>query len=379
MHAAATADKRSRMSDQICRWGILSTAGISRKNWHAIKNSGNGVVVAVASRDAAKAQAYIDECQSEVAFPQKPRAIGGYAELLASEDIDAVYIPLPTGLRKEWVIKAAEAGKHVMCEKPCGVSLADLEEMVAACDENDVQFMDGIMFMHSARMDALREVIDDGVSIGEMKRIGSQFSFRAPGDFMAGNIRTHSDLEPQGCLGDLGWYTIRFTLWAMKYAMPKRLSGRMISGHGQDGSPDQVPTEFSAELFFEGGVSASFYTSFLTEHQQWVNVSGTKGNLQVSDFVLPFYDSEVAFDVNNSHFDINGCQFNMERHSRRVPVKEFANNHPNAQETNLFRNFAKLALSGKPDSHWPEIALKTQKILDACMESARNDGALVEL
>ena len=367
------------MSDQICRWGILSTAGIARKNWQAIKNSGNGVVMAVASRSAVKAQAFIDECQAEVAFSPKPEAIEGYDALLAREDIDAVYIPLPTGLRKEWVIKAAVAGKHVMCEKPCGVTLADLEEMVAACDENDVQFMDGIMFMHSARLDALREVIDDGESIGEMKRIATQFSFRAPDDFMSGNIRTHSDLEPQGCLGDLGWYTIRFILWSMKYAMPTRLSGRMISGHGQEGSPDQVPTEFSAELFFDGGVSASFYTSFRTEHQQWVNVSGTKGNVMVSDFVLPFYDSEVAFDVNNSHFDQNGCQFNMERHARRVSVREFGNNHPNAQETNLFRNFANLAIGGKPDPHWPEIAIKTQKLMDACLESARNDGAYVDL
>ena len=107
--------------ENLCRWGILSTAGIARKNWQAIHNSGNGTIVAVASRDAAKAQQFIDECQADVSFATAPEAIGGYDELLGRDDIDAVYIPLPTGLRKEWVIKAAQAGKHVMCEKPCAI------------------------------------------------------------------------------------------------------------------------------------------------------------------------------------------------------------------------------------------------------------------
>ena len=100
------------------RWGILSTAGIARKNWEAIRNSGNGTITAVASRDAAKAQQFIDECQAEVPFDEAPRAIGSYDEIVTADDVDAVYIPLPTGLRKEWVIKAANAGRHMMCEKP---------------------------------------------------------------------------------------------------------------------------------------------------------------------------------------------------------------------------------------------------------------------
>jgi predicted dehydrogenase len=72
--------------------------------------------------------------------------------------VDAVYIPLPTGLRKEWVLRAAAAGKHVLCEKPCGLSLAEVREMTDACRENRVQFMDGVMFMHNPRMRRLREL-----------------------------------------------------------------------------------------------------------------------------------------------------------------------------------------------------------------------------
>ena len=139
------------MSEKKCRWGFLSAAWIGMKNWQSVALSGNGEIVAVASRDKAKAQAWIDECSSHVPFPNEPEAIEGYDSLLARDDIDAVYIPLPTGLRKDWIIKAAKAGKHVLAEKPCGVDLAEVEEIVSTCNEAGVQFMDGVMFMHSEK------------------------------------------------------------------------------------------------------------------------------------------------------------------------------------------------------------------------------------
>ena len=141
------------MSEDICRWGILGTAGIAKKNWQSLKTAGNARLVAVASRDTARAQAYVDECQAHVAFDPAPRAVGSYEELLARADVDAVYVPLPTGPRKEWAIKTAEAGKHLMCEKPCGGDVAEVEEIIAACERANVQFMDGVMFMHGKRLD----------------------------------------------------------------------------------------------------------------------------------------------------------------------------------------------------------------------------------
>ncbi len=100
------------MTERICKWGIMGTATIARKNWKSIWNAENATLVAVASRDATRSQTYIDECQRQVPFDPTPQAIGSYEELLES-DVDAVYIPLPTGLRKQWVIRAAQAGKHV--------------------------------------------------------------------------------------------------------------------------------------------------------------------------------------------------------------------------------------------------------------------------
>lgn len=366
------------MTAPLCRWGILGTANIARKNWQAIHNSGNGALLAVASRSTDRARQYIGECQQQVPFTPPPAACT-YEELLARTDIDAVYIPLPTGIRKEWVLRAAAAGKHILCEKPCAIHAADLTEMLAACRKHNVQFMDGVMFMHSKRLDLLRETLNDQHSIGPIKRITSQFSFLGQEEFLNNNIRVSSNLEPLGALGDLGWYNIRFTLWALNYLLPERVSGRILSAAKRADSSETVPIEFSGEMLFPGGISAGFYCSFLTQNQQWASISGTKGFLHVPDFVLPFYGCESEFTVTHAQFEVQGCQFHMEDHSRRVAVREFASNAPNSQETNLFRNFATLALAGRPNNHWGEIALKTQQVLDALLQSSRADGKLVSL
>src|ERR1700678_3452404 len=149
------------MSQPLCRWGILGAANIARKNWKAIRNAENSTLIAVASRDKTRAQKFIDECQAHTSFASAPAACGSYEELLARKDIDAVYIPLPTGIRKQWVVRAAEAGKHVLCEKPCGVTAADVRAMLDVCRQKRVQFMDGVMFMHSRRLELLRQTLDD--------------------------------------------------------------------------------------------------------------------------------------------------------------------------------------------------------------------------
>lgn len=367
------------MSQQKCRWGILSTAGIAMKNWHSIAASGNGQVVAVASRSAEKASQFIEACQASVPVGHTVEAESSYEALLSRPDIDAVYVPLPTGIRTEWVVKAAEAGKHVMVEKPCGVSSDDVRQMIAACDQAGVQFMDGVMFMHSTRMEAMRRVLDDDCSVGTIRRIASQFSFCADEDWVSSNIRASSQLEPAGCLGDLGWYTIRIILWAMKYEMPVEVRGRILHGVRRPDSDAVVPMEFQGELHFSNGVSATFFNSFRANHQQWFHVSGTKGYLSCQDFVLPYLGNEVCFEVGQHNFAADGCIFNMEKSLRTHQQFEYSNNHETAQETRLFRQFAELVNSGQRDPFWPEVALKTQLVLDAALESATQDGAAVSV
>jgi predicted dehydrogenase len=367
------------MGKPLFRWGILGTAHIAKKNWLAIRNSQNGALVAVASRTMDRSQRFVAECQAAAPFPAPPRAVGSYEELLKADDIDAVYIPLPTGLRKEWVIRAAQAGKHVVCEKPCAVSTSDLAEMLEACRQARVQFMDGVMFMHSRRLDLIREVLNDGRTIGRIRRINSAFSFSAPEAFFSSNIRGQSQLEPHGCLGDLGWYCLRFVLWTLDWRLPRRVSGRMINESPNQPGQKPVPTEFSGELFFDGGISAGFYCSFITGLQQWVNISGTLGCLEVSDFVLPYYGFESAFATSQPDQVVQGCDFNMEPNRRHWMIREYSNSHPTAQESNLFRQFAQQAQSGALNEAWPAMALQTQRVMAACRESALSGGKVVEL
>ena len=349
------------------RWGIMGTAGIARKNWQAIRNTGEAVVAAVASRELKRAKKFVRECQMDAPFEKLPTAYGSYEDLLRDKNVDAVYLPLPTGLRKEWVFRAAEARKHVICEKPCGVSAADVREMIDACKKYGVQFMDGVMFMHNARLNRLREVLEDHTSIGHIKRIQSIFSFAVSEEFFRDNIRVNSEMEPAGCLGDLGWYCIRFSLWAMRWQLPRAVTAHVLSQAGASNSPGPVPTDFSGELVFNDEATAGFFCSFFTAKQQWVNISGTKGYLRVHDFVHPLSDHEPTFEVNNLEERVKCCDCGA-RHTKSKAM---------AQDSNLFRNFALQARSGWLNDDWPMFALKTQQVMDACMESARRGGRVI--
>jgi len=349
------------------RWGFLGAAGIARKNWKALFHSGNNILVAVAARDAARAGQFVQELQAQLPFEPAPKVRANYEALLASPDIDAVYVPLPTALRKDWVIKAAQAGKHVVCEKPCAVNAGDLREMIAACTRNKVQFMDGVMFMHSARLAAVRAVLDDPVRVGPIRRITSEFSFLGDERHFPDSIRVQAALEPAGCLGDLGWYCLRISLFAMQYELPASAIGRILAV-AKDG---RTPTEFVGELSFANGGSAGFHCSFVMESQQWAVISGKFGTVRIPDFVHPYNSYEPGFEINAVEHRVKA------EVSAKIPAALSGLNdsgHATAQDTRMFRNFSTQVQSEKLNTEWPEIALKTQLVLDACLASARNSG-----
>jgi predicted dehydrogenase len=335
------------------RWGILGTAAIARKNWKGIWHSGNSVVTAVASRDVSRSREFVAHCQRENPFDTEPAALGSYEELLASPNVDAIYLPIPTGLRKEWVVRAAEAGKHVLCEKPCGGTVADVREMIEACRRHRVQFMDGVMFMHNPRLNRFRAALDDQTAFGNLKRITSHFSFLSTDDFRVANIRGNASLEPLGCLGDLGWYCIRITLWAMNWQLPREVTGQILSQAGSD-SARPVPFDFSGELLFDNQISAGFYCSFLTAYRDWVIATGTNGSVRVPDFVHPRKSSQGALDIDGTVSD------------------DLVTDLSTAQEVNMIRAFSAQVFSGKLNEAWPDWALKTQIVTNACLDSARS-------
>lgn len=363
------------MAEKLCRWGILGTAGIARKNWRGIHLSGNARVAAVASRHKSAAERFIDECSAEVPQQVRPAAVGSYDALLEREDIDAVYIPLPTALRHQWVIRAAQAGKHIIGEKPAALDAGQVAEMLDVCRQHNVQYMDGVMFMHSQRLPLVRQLLEADGPVGKLRRLTAHFSFAGNAEFRTSNIRTHSELEPYGCLGDLGWYCIRYFLWVMQGELPIEVRARLLSTLQGDSSPASVPGELSAELIFANGVSASFYCSFVTENQQWVHASGQQGYLRIDDFVLPYHGCEVDVVAGQDVFAVDNCSFHMENHLTRHAVREVDAGHATAQEVRMFRHFSELVLSGRREDAWPSWTLNTQRVLDACYQSAHQDGA----
>jgi predicted dehydrogenase len=365
------------MTKTTCRWGILGAAFIARKNWQAMRDAGNATLVAVASRDLTRARDFIAECQSSAPHPVLPEAMDSYEALLARPDIDAVYIPLPTGLRKEWVIRAAEAGKHVLVEKPVGCDAGEVLEILAACEKHRVQFMDGVMFMHGQRQKKLGQVLQD--EVGQIRHIATQFSFFGDAEFQRTNIRAHGKLEPLGCLGDLGWYCLRFTVWAMNDNMPLQVTGCIHEATEASADSTSVPLAFSGTLTFAGGVSASFYCSFTAATAQWAIISGDKALLQVSDFVLPFAADQTNYSLTKSEFALDGCRADMHAGKTTISLDEPSNNAPGSQESRLFQTFSQIVLSGELDAHWPHITLQTQRVLDACLLSAKEGSRSVLL
>jgi xylose dehydrogenase (NAD/NADP) len=178
------------------RWGLLSTAGINRALIGPLKTSARSELVAVASRDGAQAQAYAQEWGI-------PRAFAGYDALLADPNIDVIYNPLPNTMHAEWTIKAAAAGKHVLCEKPIVTTLAELDRVAAAAKQYGVVIFEAFMYLHHPQMRRLQSLIQEG-ALGEVSMVNGWFHFYLPPE-RSNNIRLNPKLAG-GSLWDVGVY-----------------------------------------------------------------------------------------------------------------------------------------------------------------------------
>ena len=132
-------------------------------------------------------------------------------------------------------------------------------------------------------------------------------------------------------------------------------------------------------MLFPGGVSAGFYCSFVTELQQWAVIGGTRGYLEVADFVLPFAGKELTFELRKSAFETSGCNFRMHTAKEIIAVPEWSHGHPTAQEANCYRSFADQVRSRHLNDSWPDAALKTQIVMGACLDSARAGGRFLSI
>jgi len=336
---------------QIIRYGILGCAAIAAKIARAIRLEKTSKVVFVASRDKQKANVFISRnCSDAKAC--------SYDELINSEEVDCVYIPLPTGIRLPWVIKAIEKKKHVICEKPIG-SPRYMDLIIPSCDPKQVQFMDGIQFMHHRRFKELTNEIHIKKSIGNIQRVISSFSVPCLDD---SNIRNNSELEPLGVLGDLGVYNIRLSLWAFNYDPPRFVKAvchrRNVKGCLQD---------CSVWLFFSEDRTASFDCSFVNPLRQHAELVGETKSIFIPQFVIP--------NEKYCKYEISQCTLNQFDSTEERTSVTFENE---CQEVSMIHHMNEIIRNKKLERFWPNVTLVTEQILDACRRSINKDGNLVE-
>ncbi len=245
------------------RWGILSTAAAARPIVRAARAVEGVEVVAVASRDAARAEAFAAEHAI-------PRAHGSYDALLADPEVDAVYVPLPNALHVPWSIRALEAGRHVLCEKPLAGRAADVEAAFDAADRAGRVLMEGMMWRLHPRVEALGRLAREAV--GQPRTARAAFRFDLP---TGPDVRRDPELEG-GALMDVGCYAVS-ALRLLCGSEPERVSAESATG------PAGVDERIVATLRFPGDVLATLDCAMDTAPHGSLELAGSTGRLLVTD------------------------------------------------------------------------------------------------
>jgi D-xylose 1-dehydrogenase (NADP+, D-xylono-1,5-lactone-forming) len=248
----------------VTTWGIISTADINRKLIPGAKESPRVDLVAVASRDQRRAEDYAREWGIE-------RAYGSYDALLEDAEVEAVYISLPNTMHCEWSIRAVEAGKHVLCEKPMSRHPDEVKAAFEAAERSDRHLSEAFMYRHNPQTKRLRQLLDEG-AVGEVRLIRSAFSYSL---YDADNIRLRTDVEG-GALMDVGCYCVSGSRLAG--------GGEPLSVYGQawmgETGTDWV---FTGSMRFDGDVLAIFDCGTALPERDELEVIGSEGSLFLDD------------------------------------------------------------------------------------------------
>jgi len=253
------------------RWGLLSTARINARLIPAIRSSQRGELTAVASRDEATAKKYAGEWEI-------PHFFDSYEAMLESDKVDAVYIGLPNHLHKEWSIKAMQAGKHVLCEKPFALSLPEVDEMIEASLKTGCKLAEAFMYRHHPQTKLVGEWVQSG-KLGEISVVRGAFNFMIRKEY---DIRKVPEFGG-GCLWDVGVYPMSFAQYIMGEA-PKAVSGFQYI------SKDGIDTSFVGQMIYSGDRLVQITCAFRTPIYTMVEIIGSQGRLVVT---RPFVNMEV--------------------------------------------------------------------------------------
>lgn len=320
------------------RWGVLSTADIGRKKViPAIQTSLLGEVVAIASRNQENA----DRVAAELGLNY---AHGSYEDLLANPNVDAIYNPLPNHLHVPWSIKALEAGKHVLCEKPLGLNTADVEALIKAAQQHPhLQVMEAFMYRFHPQWIAVKQLLREG-RIGQVRSVNSNFSYN---NHEQGNIRNVADWGG-GALMDIGCYCISLSRFIYDEE-PLRVVGQITPYAGYE-----VDCFVSSIMEFADG-NATFTASTKSESRQQVEIYGEHGSIFMPyPFFSPPADTAIHIVVK--------CD-DVREEIIQLPDNQYRNMADAFAESIAQQNHAPTPLSD---------ALANMKIIDAIFASAKN-------
>ena len=316
-------------------WGFLGAAKIGRALAPAIVASKYATAYAVASRSREKAEAYA----SENGFL---RSYGSYQTLLRDPDVDVIYNPLPNHLHCEWSIRALEAGKHVLCEKPMALNVAECRRMIAAARRNRRLLMEAFMYRLHPQTLRIQELIRKG-SVGEVRVIRAGFGFRLSEE--AKNVRLLK--RGGGCLMDVGCYCVN-AIRTFFGAEPKQ-----VAGHAERGKVSGVDMTFAGVLLFPEGRLGVFSSSFRTALDWGVEIVGTQGRILVPSPWKP--DGHLASFV----VETNGK-------AETVHIKNGGGIYHCEVD-----HFSRCIIEGKPLALPPEEGLKNMRVIEGLYRSAR--------
>jgi predicted dehydrogenase len=293
------------------RWGVLGWARIAREHLiPAMERSSNSKFYAMASREASK----LAECRARFHTVKTYR---GYDELLRDPEVDAVYIPLPNSLHREWTIKAAENGKHVLCEKPIALNAAECHEMMAACAANKVRLMEAFMYRYTDRTRQVLEALRSG-ALGEIKFVNSTFRFLLANP---ASIKLRPELGG-GSLYDVGCYAVNFIGMVADTAAgtapgtsqaPESVSVESV----REGGVDMI---FAGLMKYPSGLIGSVNCGFNAQKRVFSEIIGTRGVLEIPD---TFLDNAGAMKLTSGETSREILIGASDRY--RLEVEDFAN------------------------------------------------------
>jgi xylose dehydrogenase (NAD/NADP) len=320
------------------RWGILGVAKINSRLLPGFRAAARAELVAIASRDASRAR----EAARAASIP---RAHGSYEALLDDPGIDAVYIPLPNTLHAEWTRRAADHGKHILCEKPLTPTAAEAAALMDYCRGKGVQLMDGFMWPHHPRTARLRQLIDAG-TLGPVQRVTGTFTFLLNAE--PSNIRLQPALAG-GSLLDVGCYPVYGIRWAFG-SEPVGVYARAKYEHGVD-------VALTGLVWLADGRTASFDCGFTQPLRSWLEITGTEGSVFVPQMWVP--GPRASYLI---------------RREGREPEEIVVEGED--QIAHMIDHFSQSVMEKTPVRPAPEEAVRTLRVLDALARSAREGREL---